>query len=108
MYEGMFEDWVKGVITTIVAVGVIGVIGGYALSSRNTPKAEQKAVINQATWIADHHELYGNKNGVLDLDEQIGISKEVNNNQLVNDLDYTTAKAYVDLYKNSTVMRTNR
>jgi hypothetical protein len=103
MNGGMFKG-LTGALITIGAVGTI-LIGGTAYVVDKT-YSSKKSTRNNMEWIADHNAVYGNRNGNYDLEERIGILKDlgkISEYAPEQQIKIEDAKTYIKLYDKCTI-----
>jgi hypothetical protein len=100
-----FGDFIEKSIKTAVWTGVTLVVlaGGVAyFSGRNS--YSKKETINKMEWLADHNSIYGNKNGKFDLEEKLGIIKDIKATYKPDQkISLADAKKYLSLYDNCNI-----
>jgi hypothetical protein len=102
MDSGMFKGMIK---TIIITGGIITVSLGTAAYLGSKYYSNRQEIKHKMEWIADHNAIYGNKNGKLDLEEMIGIFKDINKTDYIpgNNITTADAKKYIQVYDKCTV-----
>lgn len=99
----MYENVDKELITFVAKIAVVVGLSTYGTVKSYSNRQEAR---HQMEWIADHHAIYGNRNGTFDLEEKLGVLKDLNiKNRNDVDISIREAKQYRKLYSNSVVTR---
>jgi len=89
----------------LIIAGVAGtVLAGTAAYFGGRHSANKREVMKEMIWLADHNAVYGNKNGQLDLEEKLGVIKDLKAHYKADQtISFEDAKKYISLYNNSTI-----